>query len=62
MSAKGAKMSDFLTEKEIKKLVEKNLEQVVDALFIKEIVDSKEIFELTQATYYPGKGAGEFQW
>lgn len=53
-------MSNFLIEKEIKKLVETNLEQVVDAVFIKKIVDSGEIPELTRATYYQGKVRANF--
>ncbi|MCP5054999.1 MAG: phosphoribosylaminoimidazolesuccinocarboxamide synthase, partial [bacterium] len=53
-------MSDFLTESEINELVEKNLDQAVDASLIKEVIGSNEIPELSGTDYYQGKVRANF--
>lgn len=53
-------MSEFLTEKEIKGLVEKHLDDAVDAAFIADIAGSGTIPELTDADYYQGKVRANF--
>jgi phosphoribosylaminoimidazole-succinocarboxamide synthase len=56
----GKQMSDFLTESQIKKLVENNLDKAIDAKVIEDIVALKEIPELEDAKLYQGKVRANF--
>ena len=53
-------MNDFLNEKEIKTLVEENLDNAIDAEFISDMVNSGTLLELTEARYYQGKVRANF--
>jgi phosphoribosylaminoimidazole-succinocarboxamide synthase len=53
-------MTEFLTESQIKQLVEKNLDQAIDAEVIEEIIDANKIPELEDADYYQGKVRANF--
>ncbi len=53
-------MRDFLSETQIKQLVENHLDKAIDAKFIADIVTSGEIAELDGADYYQGKVRANF--
>ncbi|NNG00878.1 MAG: phosphoribosylaminoimidazolesuccinocarboxamide synthase [Desulfobacteraceae bacterium] len=53
-------MGDFLSEKNIKELVEHNLDQAVDASRIKALIDGNDIPELSGTDYYQGKVRANF--
>jgi phosphoribosylaminoimidazole-succinocarboxamide synthase len=53
-------MTEFLTESQIKQLVEKNLDQAIDAKVIADIFSAKMIPELEDADYYQGKVRANF--